>query len=308
MLSHGFAEHSGRYEHVAAALLDRGCPYGRRITVATAGPRGPEPTSSRSGTPRPTISTGSWSVVRDRAPEGPLFLVGHSMGGLIATAFAERHQDRLAGLALSGALLHVAPEVLALAELEEIPDLGLADAISSDPAVVQAYKDDPLVYLGPPPPGFLRAAGQIEEVRAGLSQLSLPLLVMHGSADLLVSPQALKDVVMQVSSPDLTARLWPGLWHEIFNEPRQSEVLGMLRAWISERIVWRGGAGAPERRPLTGYVSGAGSRPGAPARAAAMKVRRSVFSPMSFETGLPAPWPAPVSTRSSTGVSQAWAA
>jgi lysophospholipase len=235
VLSHGFAEHSGRYHHVAEALVDTG------LSVWAPDHRG----HGQSGGTRADIES-VWAaaddlnrfvdVVRDRAPEGPLFLVGHSMGGLIATAFAERHEDRLAGLALSGALLHMAPEVAALADLAEIPDLGLADAISSDPAVVQAYKDDPLVYLGPPPRGLLRAAGQIEEVRAGLADLSLPLLVMHGSADLLVSPQALKDIVMGVASPDLTARLWPGLWHEIFNEPQRARVLRVLCEWIAERI------------------------------------------------------------------------
>jgi alpha-beta hydrolase superfamily lysophospholipase len=235
VLSHGFAEHSGRYHHVAEALVDTG------LSVWAPDHRG----HGQSEGTRADIES-VWEaaddlnrfvdVVRDRAPEGPLFLVGHSMGGLIATAFTERHQDRLAGLVLSGALLHIAPEVAALADLEEVPDLGLADAISSDPAVVQAYKDDPLVYLGPPPRVLLRASGQIEEVRAGLADLSLPLLVMHGSADLLVSPQALKDVVMGVASPDLTARLWPGLWHEIFNEPQRARVLGVLCEWIAERI------------------------------------------------------------------------
>jgi alpha-beta hydrolase superfamily lysophospholipase len=124
---------------------------------------------------------------------------------------------------------------VALAELDEIPDLGLADAVSSDPAVVQAYKDDPLVYLGPPPRGFLRSAGQVAEVRAALGELTLPLLIMHGSDDLLVSPQALKDVVAAVSSQDLTARLWPGMWHEIFNEPGGEKVIAMLANWIAER-------------------------------------------------------------------------
>jgi alpha-beta hydrolase superfamily lysophospholipase len=92
------------------------------------------------------------------------------------------------------------------------------------------------VYLGPPPRGFLRSAGQVEEIRAALGGLTLPLLIMHGSADLLVSPQALKDVVAAVSSQDLSARLWPGLWHEIFNEPRGPEVIAVLANWIAERI------------------------------------------------------------------------
>jgi acylglycerol lipase len=235
VLSHGFAEHSGRYEHVAAALVDSG------VSVWALDHRG----HGRSEGARADIES-VWTaaddlglfveLVREREPRGPLFLVGHSMGGLIATAFAERHQDELAGLALSGALLHVPPEVAALADLEEVPDLGLADVVSSDPAVVQAYKDDPLVYLGPPPRGLLQALGQVEVVRASLGELTLPLLVMHGSADLLVSPQALRDVVMSVSSQDLTARLWPGLWHEIFNEPRQAAVLAELTRWVTDRI------------------------------------------------------------------------
>jgi lysophospholipase len=235
VLSHGYAEHSGRYEHVAAGLMDEA------LSVWALDYRG----HGRSEGPRADIESVAAAVedltlfvelVREEMPAGPLFLVGHSMGGLIATAFAEQYQDRLAGLALSGALLHVPPEIVALAELDEIPDLGLADAVSSDPAVVEAYKADPLVHQGPPPRNFLRAVGQIDEVRAELPRLTLPLLVMHGSADLLVNPQVLKDVVARVSSVDLSARLWPGLWHEIFNEPQGAAVLRVLRYWITERL------------------------------------------------------------------------
>jgi len=102
--------------------------------------------------------------------------------------------------------------------------------------VVQAYKDDPLVYLGPPPRNFIESFAQVEDVRARLKELTLPVLAMHGSADLLVSPQALRDLVASVSSEDLTAILWPGLWHEIFNEPRQAEVLSTMAAWIRARL------------------------------------------------------------------------
>lgn len=235
VVSHGYAEHGGRYRHVATALTAAG------LGVWIPDHRG----HGRSEGPRADIESVAAAVgdldlfvdlVQAEAAGAPLFLVGHSMGGLIATAYAQAHQDRLRGLALSGALVHVAPEVVALAELDEIPDLGLADAVSSDPAVVQAYKDDPLVYLGPPPRGFLRATGQVDEVRSGLGNITIPILVMHGSADLLVSPQALRDIVAGVSSEDLMARLWPGLWHEIFNEPDQGKVLALLTAWITDRI------------------------------------------------------------------------
>ena len=67
---------------------------------------------------------------------------------------------------------------------------------------------DPLVYLGPPPRGFLVGRGQrSEDVRGRLSEISLPVLAMHGSGDLLVSPEALKDIFAEVSSDDLTAAI-----------------------------------------------------------------------------------------------------
>jgi alpha-beta hydrolase superfamily lysophospholipase len=77
---------------------------------------------------------------------------------------------------------------------------------------------------------------EVEGVREGLEKLMLPILVMHGSSDLLIPPQALRDVVARVASDDVTARLWPGLFHEIFNEPEQDAVLAMLVAWITEHL------------------------------------------------------------------------
>lgn len=235
VISHGYAEHGGRYAHVARSLNRRA------LTVWAPDHRG----HGRSEGDRANIESVAAAVsdldllvdlVRQEAPEGPLYLLGHSMGGLIATAYAEEHQERLAGLALSGALLHVPPELLALADLDDIPDLGLADAVSQDPAVVRAYKDDPLVYLGPPPRDFLRSAVSVDTVVERLPELTVPVLVMHGSADLLVSPQALKRVVVGVSSDDLTAVLWPGMWHEIFNEPGQQDVIDALGGWITKRL------------------------------------------------------------------------
>src|SRR5258708_2371909 len=113
VIAHGFAEHSGRYAHVAAALTAVG------LSVWAPDPRG----HGQSKGARADIESVEAAVddlrlfielVRANQPDGPLFLVGHSMGGLLATAFAERHQDLLAGLALSGPLLHVASAVVAL--------------------------------------------------------------------------------------------------------------------------------------------------------------------------------------------------
>jgi lysophospholipase len=234
VLSHGYAEHSGRYEHVAEHLAAAG------VAVWALDHRG----HGQSGGERGDI--GSWDstvsdldelvdVALEASPGLPLFVVGHSLGGAIAIAYALAHQDRLAGLALSAPAIVIAPEMLALADLPEIPPLPLADGVSSDPLVVQNYKDDPLNHHGPPPRNLLQVMGAVSSLVERLGELTLPIQIMQGSSDLLISPQALTLVVGNVSSADLEARLWPGLFHEIFNEPTKGEVLAELRRWIVER-------------------------------------------------------------------------
>jgi alpha-beta hydrolase superfamily lysophospholipase len=234
VLAHGYAEHSGRYEHVGQLLSANG------LSAWAVDHRG----HGRSGGERGDIvsidaTVDDLHLLVSRvvaAAGGPVFVVGHSMGGAIATAYAEQHQADLAGLALSAPALLVPPELLALADLDEIPDLGLANAVSSDPAVVRAYLDDPLTVLGAPPRNFFRAMGAVDEVRSQMSVVELPVLVMQGSGDLLVSPRALVEVVAGVSSADLVARLWPGLFHEIFNEPQRDQVLAVLVSWIEDHL------------------------------------------------------------------------
>jgi alpha-beta hydrolase superfamily lysophospholipase len=232
VIAHGYGEHSGRYAHVAAALNAAGC------TTWALDHRG----HGRSHGERANIE--SWeAVVADldllvdlAAQAGrPVFLVGHSMGGAIAIAYAQAHQDRLRGLALSAPAIVVAPELAAVVELPEIPALPLAPAVSTDPAVVQAYEQDPLVYHGPPARTTLQLIVGGDKLVAGLGELTLPVQIMQGSADMLVPATALKLVVNGVASTDVHARLWPGLYHEIYNEPIQQQVIGELVRWITER-------------------------------------------------------------------------
>ena len=235
VLAHGYAEHSGRYEHVAARLVQAG------LTVWALDHQGHGKSQGERG------DILSWDhAVADldllvdevkAAGEGrPTFLVGHSMGGAISLAYAEAHQARLAGLSLSAPAIVIPPEMLALVELEDIPALPLADVVSTDPDVVQAYKDDPLVYLGAPPRNLLVVMGTVDPILAGLPELTLPIQVMQGSSDFLIPTQALRAVVAGVTSTDLTARIWPGLFHEIFNEPIKDDVLGELAGWITGRL------------------------------------------------------------------------
>jgi lysophospholipase len=232
VIAHGYAEHSGRYGHVAAALVAAG------FNVWALDHRG----HGRSGGERGDIGSMD-AVVADLdllvdiagAEQRPIFLLGHSMGGAIALAYAQAHQDRLRGLSVSGAAIVFPPELLALAALPEIPELPLADAVSSDPAVVAAYKADPLVHQGPPSRTTLGILADSEKLIAGLAELTLPVQVMHGSADALIPSRALGIVVSGVASDDVTAALWPGAFHEIYNEPIKERVIEELVRWLGAR-------------------------------------------------------------------------
>lgn len=233
VLAHGYAEHGGRYRHVAERLVDAGF----RVWIPDHRGHGQSP--------GPRGDVGSWksavadvdAVVEQAAEAGrPVFLVGHSLGGVIGLAYAVEHGQKLAGLALSGSALVLPPEMLALVDLPEIPVLDVAAGVSSDPAVVEDYRADPLNHLGAMPRNLLEILHELPELITRLPEITLPIQIMHGGADALIPVASLRTIVNGVSSTDLTARIWPGLFHEIFNEPSKDEVIGALVQWLTARI------------------------------------------------------------------------
>jgi alpha-beta hydrolase superfamily lysophospholipase len=245
VIAHGYAEHSARYEHVGRALAERGYAayaYDQQGHGRSAGVRAHV---ARFGDFVDDLAT-FVQLVRERQPGGPLFLLGHSLGGLVAALYAIDRQRDLAGLVLSApffasadrapaALLAVAPLVSAIA-----PTLAMApfdsSGISRDPAVVRAYTSDPLVYTGRVRARFghefLTAAAS---VLPRASQLALPLLVMQGDADRIASVAAAEAIFRAAASPDKRIRHYPGLYHEIFNEPERDQVTADLLAWLDAR-------------------------------------------------------------------------
>lgn len=241
-LAHGLAEHSGRYDHVAAFLTARG------YVLAALDHRG----HGRSEGERLEIErfddfvTDLWAYVTQVKAQYsglPLFLYGHSMGSLIVLRAAIRHQDALAGLIVTGVALRVAginavtAAALGLASRARpqaalIPALA-AGGISHDPAVVERYDTDPLVYRG-----RLRVRLVSEMIRAGaaciadLPTLRLPVLALHGGADPLCLPAGAEIVRTRCGSADTTVTIYDGLYHEVHNEPEQGAVLADLAAWL----------------------------------------------------------------------------
>ena len=247
LIAHGLAEHSGRYQNFARFFVDRG------YAVYALDHSG----HGKSDGDRCYIGRFSQFTdgvglllekVREENPDSLVFLVGHSMGGLIATHFLIEHQSEFAGCVLSGAAVQPAVEVPALQRLTirffsiVLPKLGLlqldASEISRDPEVVDRYRNDPLVFTGKVSARLLEQFfGSMSGLEEKLAAIELPMLILHGSADGLVSPQGSKMLHEKIGSGDKKLIIYEGLYHEIYNEPEQADVMTDVADWLAPRLV-----------------------------------------------------------------------
>lgn len=252
---HGLAEHGGRYARLVDALLARG------FAVAALDQRGHGRSSGQRG------HVASWQDytddlhgflgrVRGPAPALPLFLYGHSMGALVSLDYALRAptepgrtngRHRLAGLILSGVPLQpvgvAKPWLVAIARALSrlLPRAPLSpgirpEAISRDPDVVRAYAQDPLVHRRATARWGVEALEAIERVRARLPDLRLPLLLIHGGADSLGSPDGSREVFERAGSLDKTLRVYDATYHEPHNDLGWQQVVRDVADWIEARL------------------------------------------------------------------------
>jgi acylglycerol lipase len=245
-LSHGYAEHIGRYAHVVETLVNAG------IAVAAVDHRG----HGESEGPRALLSEFGLPVadfrafvieVETRVSPGPRVMLAHSMGAVIALHYAARYQRELAGLVLSGAAvrLHgvdfgsIRGFLEALSKtMPGFPVRRLDPAIlTRDEDAVQRFKDDGKCYHG-----WVKAATAFHLPSAGeralqrASELTLPILAMHGEADRLADPSGPRDLIAAAGSIDKTLRTWPDFRHEIFNELGKEGPIDAARVWIEQHI------------------------------------------------------------------------
>ncbi|WP_372733738.1 lysophospholipase [Nocardioides sp.] len=244
LIAHGLGEHRGRYHHVAERLVALG------LRVAIPDHRG----HGESGGPRcDTRDVAEFTADLESLRKlteiagAPTYLLGHSMGGLIALDYALDHQDKLKALMLSGPLVlpgeDQPPWLVAIAKVlgKVVPTLGTLaldpNSVSRDPKVVADYIADPLNFHGKVKAGTGAALlRKVQSFPERLPSLMLPVLVMHGEKDKLTNPEGSKLVNALAGSSDKTLSIQPGLFHEIFNEPEQDRVLDELTAWLEKRL------------------------------------------------------------------------
>lgn len=246
IVSHGYAEHSQRYAPFATFMVENG------VAVYALDYRG----HGRSAGERANLKAFSDLVqdlsqfvdaVKQEAPQVPRFLLGHSMGGAVATQLALSKPEHFDGLILSAPFLKnankVSPLLLSLSGvisryLPGLPTVKLdANLVSRDKEIVSAYVNDPLVYTGGTKARIgsemLRAG---EEILEGAAGLTLPLLVLLGTGDGVADPSGGEALFSKASSSDKTLKTYEGFYHELLNEPEKDKVYNDILTWLEERL------------------------------------------------------------------------
>jgi acylglycerol lipase len=246
LVVHGLAEHSGRYLNVVNYFVPRGyavysfdlCGHGK-----SDGRRGYVEHFSYYLDDLKTY----YDMIRQENKNAKIFMVGHSIGGTIATDYAINHQGELDGLILSAVVLKAGASVTGLTILMAkvlsflLPKMGVspidASTISRDKAVVDAYVNDPLVYRGKISARLgTELLNEMKRLLSIISELSLPILIMNGTDDRLSNPDSSKMLFDGVGSKDKTLKLYEDFYHEIFNEPGRQQVFLDMEKWLKLHV------------------------------------------------------------------------
>ena len=248
IIAHGLGEHSGRYANVVNHLIPRGYAiygYDLRGHGRSPGKRG---------------HINSWGeyradahaflrMVREQQPDRPLFLMGHSLGSLIALEYTLRDSgaaEWVQGVVSSGTALSTegfSPLLLMISRVlsRVLPALGIktgldATALSRNPAVVQAYQDDPLVHGVGTPRMATESMAAIEWTLGHAANWNLPLLLLHGVADRLAPIGPSRTFFDQVSIADKRMIEYPGGYHEPHNDTNHEQATADLEQWLAQHI------------------------------------------------------------------------
>jgi len=249
LIVHGLAEHSGRYMNLVNHFVPLGYAVYGVDHLGHGRSEGTRVHVERFEDYTVTLKT-YFDMLRPWQPGKPVFLIGHSMGGLIGALYLLDHQAELAGAVLSGPSVKV-PDSASSAMIfmgkvfsALLPKFGViqleAEGVSSDPAVVQAYVSDPLVYRGKVTARLgAELLKTMRRVTAEAARISLPILILQGSADRLVDPGGARMLYDKVGSTDKAIKIYDGFYHEVFNEPDHVRVLSDVDAWLQAHLAVR---------------------------------------------------------------------
>lgn len=242
LICHGLYEHSGRYHHLAEYFTNKGIGVFGFDHIGHGKSDGTRSYVTDFSTFTDPIII-SLDKIRTTNPDIPVFLVGHSLGGLIGAKFLIDYPEKISGAIISGALVSVPDFVSDLTVkigtflskvLPKIRLIGIdKSALSRDPKVVTDYINDPLCFVGK---STARISSVINDgityVEEKGSNISQPILILHGGMDQICNPAWSTYLHNLVSSQQNQLIIYDELYHEIYNEPEQDTVFNDVLKWL----------------------------------------------------------------------------
>jgi acylglycerol lipase len=244
VIAHGLNAHSGLYEWTAQQFTANG------LAVYALDHRG----RGRSEGERFFVNKfADWThdlatfidIVKAREPGLPVFLLGHSAGGVIACGYALEHQDEIAGLICEDFAYQVpAPEIV-LAITKGISYLAphvhvfklKNEDFSRDPAVVAAMNADPLIAGEAQPAETMAELARADELLGkSFGRISLPILILHGTGDVVTKPSGSKEFYEKAGSSDKTLKLYEGHFHDLLADVGKQQVMADIQAWLDMQL------------------------------------------------------------------------
>lgn len=247
LVSHGHGEHGGRYTELARHLAERGMAVhaiDHRGHGRSGGTRGHV---DRFGQYVADLETWRRAVTADVPPEIPVFLLGHSLGGLIAIRHLQTHPEAgFRGAVLSAPLLGIAVQAprwkVALSGLlsRALPRLPFSSELdpsmlSTAPGYVEAFRADALLHPTITPRLYTEIGAAMQAAFDAVDRIHLPLLVVAPTGDRVVSPEAVARFACACPA-DVEVRRYEGFQHEALNEAERHRVMEDVTAWLDARI------------------------------------------------------------------------
>jgi acylglycerol lipase len=250
LVAHGYGEHGGRYGNLVEEVVPRGFALyalDHRGHGRSEGPRG--------HVGRFAEFVSDLHALRVRVEEEqrrkPLFLLGHSMGGLIAVRYLLSHASGVAGTVLSSPALGIANEpsralqwiarILSwIAPRTSFQGNVVPEFLSRDPSVGSAYAADPLVHRRATARFFTEFKWAMRNAHERAAEIVLPILVLQAGDDRLVDARATESFAHKLGSAMNAFQLYTGFFHELFNETERERVFADLECWLEARLAAMG--------------------------------------------------------------------
>lgn len=239
VLAHGMCEHSGRYGYLTARLNAAG------YAVYRFDHRGHGKSEGKRvfyGKFDEIVgdTDAALNAARTDYPTLPVFLLGHSMGGYAASLYGIMYPGKVNGIILSGAITtnNSAIGEAACAGKPAVEEYfpASSNGVSSDPKMVKAWEDDPLVDKQISAGLLYTLLDGVEYIKVNAAQFTDPALFIHGAADSIVSEKDSRDLFGMIASADKELKIYAKLYHELFNEPSRDEVIADVLRWMDKRV------------------------------------------------------------------------